>query len=105
MVNQEYVVDSCACIGTLASEETVGARRTRAVQAPPLQPVLSVVIRKALCFLIRLYQNTRLFRPSCCRFYPSCSDYCLQAIETHGMIRGIVLTLRRLLKCHPWHSG
>jgi putative membrane protein insertion efficiency factor len=55
--------------------------------------------------LIHIYQFTRILRPACCRFYPSCSDYCLQAIDTYGLIQGIALTLRRLLKCHPWHSG
>lgn len=55
--------------------------------------------------VIRLYQLTRILRPSCCRFYPSCSDYALEAIEKHGLARGIGLTLARLLKCHPWHIG
>ncbi len=40
-----------------------------------------------------------------CRFYPSCSHYAEEAIRTHGAIYGCALALRRLLKCHPWHSG
>ncbi len=56
-------------------------------------------------WLIYIYQSTRFMRPACCRFYPSCSDYCLQAIETHGLIRGAALTVKRLLKCHPLHAG
>lgn len=40
-----------------------------------------------------------------CRFYPSCSHYAEQALETHGFVKGCYLTLRRLLKCHPWHQG
>lgn len=40
-----------------------------------------------------------------CRFYPSCSHYAEEAIARHGFLRGSYLTLRRLLKCHPWHSG
>lgn len=40
-----------------------------------------------------------------CRFYPSCSHYAEEAINTHGFIKGGYLTSRRLLKCQPWHSG
>jgi len=40
-----------------------------------------------------------------CRFYPSCSHYAVEAIETHGTVRGTGLALRRLLRCHPWHPG
>jgi putative membrane protein insertion efficiency factor len=40
-----------------------------------------------------------------CRFYPSCSHYAEEAINTHGFIKGGYLTGRRLLKCHPWHPG
>ena len=40
-----------------------------------------------------------------CRFYPSCSQYALHAVRTHGTLRGLTLTIRRLAKCHPWHPG
>jgi uncharacterized protein len=40
-----------------------------------------------------------------CRFYPSCSCYAEEAIERHGVLRGLSLTARRLLRCHPWHPG
>ena len=40
-----------------------------------------------------------------CRFYPTCSHYAEQAIIEHGFLKGCYLTTRRLLKCHPWHSG
>lgn len=40
-----------------------------------------------------------------CRFYPSCSSYALEAIDTHGALRGGILALRRILRCHPWHEG
>ncbi|KAF3977528.1 MAG: membrane protein insertion efficiency factor YidD [Methylococcales symbiont of Iophon sp. n. MRB-2018] len=40
-----------------------------------------------------------------CRFYPSCSSYGLEAIQLHGALKGSYLTLRRLLKCHPFHEG
>lgn len=55
---------------------------------------------------IRLYQRaiSPLLPPSC-RFYPSCSSYALEAIATHGTLRGIRLAILRLGRCHPWHSG
>lgn len=37
-----------------------------------------------------------------CRFHPTCSDYCLQALEKHGPLTGLLLTAKRLLACHPW---
>jgi len=40
-----------------------------------------------------------------CRFYPSCSHYAIEAIETHGTVRGTRFALQRLLRCHPWHPG
>lgn len=40
-----------------------------------------------------------------CRYYPSCSSYGLTALETHGAIKGSWLTIRRILRCHPWAEG
>ncbi|MCR6653153.1 MAG: membrane protein insertion efficiency factor YidD [Cellvibrionaceae bacterium] len=40
-----------------------------------------------------------------CRFQPTCSHYAIEALEYHGSLKGMFLTLRRLGKCHPWHSG
>lgn len=37
-----------------------------------------------------------------CRFYPSCSQYSVEAVEKHGLIRGLILTFKRLGRCHPW---
>jgi uncharacterized protein len=51
---------------------------------------------------VRLYQKVTAGRPSPCRFVPSCSNYALDAFEQHGALRGSALTLRRLLRCHPW---
>jgi putative membrane protein insertion efficiency factor len=40
-----------------------------------------------------------------CRFEPSCSQYAYQAVERYGMFQGIKLTIMRLLRCHPFHTG
>lgn len=64
------------------------------------------MIARALIFLIRVYQLTlsRLIGPVC-RFHPSCSHYSAECLRLHGAARGTWLTLRRLLKCHPFHPG
>lgn len=63
-------------------------------------------MRHVLKILIRAYQLilSPLIGPSC-RFYPSCSQYGIEAIETHGSLRGTWLTLKRISRCHPWHEG
>jgi uncharacterized protein len=43
--------------------------------------------------------------PPACRFYPSCSEYAMQAIAKHGVLRGGILAARRLFKCNPLHPG
>lgn len=43
--------------------------------------------------------------PPSCRFYPGCSDYAIEALHTHGAMRGGWLALRRVLRCHPWSRG
>lgn len=40
-----------------------------------------------------------------CRFYPSCSQYAIEAIDRHGAWRGSWLAVKRLGRCHPWHPG
>jgi hypothetical protein len=41
----------------------------------------------------------------CCRFYPSCSSYAKEAIEKHGAIKGAVMAMKRICRCHPYHPG
>ncbi len=63
-------------------------------------------ISKLLIYLVRFYQKfiSPLKGPTC-RFYPTCSQYSIEAIKKYGALKGIYLTMRRLLKCHPFHTG
>ncbi|MDC3036546.1 membrane protein insertion efficiency factor YidD [Candidatus Pelagibacter sp.] len=40
-----------------------------------------------------------------CRFLPTCSDYTIEALQTHGFLKGIFLSSKRILSCHPWSEG
>jgi len=60
----------------------------------------------ALLKLIRLYQYALSpYLPRCCRYEPSCSVYTYTALQKYGIFRGGLMGLRRLLRCHPFHSG
>lgn len=63
-------------------------------------------MRWLLGTLIRMYQVwlSPFLMPSC-RFTPSCSQYALEAISKHGALRGSILALGRLMRCHPLHPG
>jgi uncharacterized protein len=61
---------------------------------------------RGLLWLLRGYQRyvSPAF-PPVCRFSPSCSSYAIEALQVHGLLYGCWLTLRRLLRCAPWHPG
>ena len=63
-------------------------------------------MKKILILLIKFYQKfiSPMF-PAKCRFYPTCSQYTLEAIKEHGAIKGTYLGIKRILKCHPFHEG
>jgi len=66
---------------------------------------------RAVSGLIWVYQRTLspalvVISPTCgCRFAPTCSHYAREALHEHGLLTGLVLTVRRLVKCGPWHPG
>lgn len=63
-------------------------------------------MKELVLLLIRFYQRfISPGLPPACRFYPTCSEYGYEAIARYGIIKGGVLTLRRLLRCHPFHPG
>lgn len=68
--------------------------------------ILPAVPSVLLIALVRCYQWTisPLLGP-CCRFQPTCSTYMIQAVKRYGFWRGLLLGVRRILRCHPWHPG
>lgn len=63
-------------------------------------------MKKLLLLLLRGYQlGVSPFLGQNCRFYPTCSNYAVEAITVHGPLKGGWLATRRLCKCHPWHAG
>ncbi len=63
------------------------------------------LLRKIILAVLKGYQMTHVMRQPSCRFYPSCSKYSSIAIERHGLLRGLILTVVRIMRCHPFHSG
>jgi uncharacterized protein len=64
------------------------------------------MLRKGLQGLIKFYQwGVSPFLPHACRFTPTCSQYALLALDRHGVLKGVWMTVKRLGKCHPWHAG
>ncbi|TGN39476.1 membrane protein insertion efficiency factor YidD [Marinobacter confluentis] len=63
-------------------------------------------MRKLLLLPIRFYQYAiSPMMASHCRHYPTCSQYAVEAISHHGARKGLFLTIKRLLRCHPWAEG
>lgn len=60
--------------------------------------------RRIVIAPIRAYQHLFAGRPSPCRYIPSCSAYAAEAVEVHGVVRGLWLGTKRLARCHPWGS-
>lgn len=76
---------------------------------PPQAPEQPPLARLAVRILVALIHGYRLtlspFIGNQCRFHPSCSRYAEQALVAHGPLHGAWLSLRRLLRCHPFHPG
>lgn len=63
-------------------------------------------MQKFFLSLIKLYQKyLSPLKGSTCRFYPSCSNYAYEAITKYGFCKGSFISLKRILKCHPFHPG
>jgi len=63
-------------------------------------------MRKISILLIKLYKYfLSPLLPQSCRFTPTCSEYAIDAINKHGPLKGVYLSFRRILRCHPFHPG
>lgn len=62
-----------------------------------------LMLKRFLILLVRFYQNViSPLSPSVCRYQPTCSHYMVEAIQTHGAFKGLLMGLRRIGRCHPW---
>ncbi|MFA6989292.1 MAG: membrane protein insertion efficiency factor YidD [Candidatus Gastranaerophilaceae bacterium] len=71
-------------------------------------------LKYLLIKIIKIYQSTlsfdhgplkKLYPHGYCKYYPSCSEYSIQALEKHGLFKGLCLSFWRLLRCNPWSKG
>lgn len=63
-------------------------------------------MKQVFIWLIKFYQKfISPLKPPTCRFYPTCQTYSLQSYERFGVLKGTYLTVKRILKCHPFHPG
>jgi putative membrane protein insertion efficiency factor len=68
---------------------------------------VSLLVRKGLTLVLRVLIKTYQYTispliPDSCRFYPTCSRYSLEALDTHGVIKGLILSAWRIMRCNPW---
>ncbi|NSW92034.1 MAG: membrane protein insertion efficiency factor YidD [Firmicutes bacterium] len=64
------------------------------------------MFKKLLIILIKIYQKyISPLKPPSCRFYPTCSQYAIDAVLKYGTIKGSFMAIRRIIKCHPFNPG
>jgi putative membrane protein insertion efficiency factor len=63
-------------------------------------------MRQLVIGILRIYKRwISPMLPSACRYHPTCSEYMIEAVEKHGVLRGLWMGLKRLGRCHPFHEG
>ncbi|MFA4937063.1 MAG: membrane protein insertion efficiency factor YidD [Patescibacteria group bacterium] len=76
--------------------------------------IIKLTVQTTILKLIRLYQKTfspdhgwgrSLLPHGGCKFYPSCSEYAYQAITKYGTVKGGIMSIKRISRCHPWQKG
>ncbi|MFT8229571.1 MAG: membrane protein insertion efficiency factor YidD [Enterobacterales bacterium] len=68
--------------------------------------ILFLILKQMIIYIINIYQI--VISPclvNVCRFKPTCSQYCIESISKFGILNGMFLTLKRILKCHPLNIG
>ena len=83
---------------SLVSEVDGGSRTGSAGSPAEARPATA----RVLVSMVRTYQAARSGRPTGCRYLPSCSEYAVEAIDTHGAAHGSWLAVRRIIRCGPW---
>ena len=63
------------------------------------------MLKKLLVKLIEIYQFFSKYKPKVCRFYPTCSQYTKEAIIKYGALKGSLLGIKRIARCHPLNPG
>ncbi|HHY41698.1 MAG TPA: membrane protein insertion efficiency factor YidD [Thermoanaerobacterales bacterium] len=64
------------------------------------------MLKKFIILMIICYKKfISPLKPGSCRFYPTCSDYAIAAIEKYGVVKGGIKSLKRILRCHPFNPG
>ncbi len=75
-------------------------------QPMSIKLLISNLFKLLIINLIKIYQRfVSPFFPSSCKFSPSCSKYGIEAINKYGVLKGSVITIKRILKCNPWSKG
>ena len=79
-----------------------GRRRKKSL----VREYAEALVLALLLALVKFYRAAiSPYRPPCCRYYPTCSQYALEAIEKYGALKGGWLAFRRILRCNPFHKG
>jgi len=61
------------------------------------------ILMAFIIFLVKIYQKLLSpLMPGKCRYQPTCSEYMIEALKTHGIYKGLILGTKRILRCHPW---
>ncbi|MEN8225493.1 MAG: membrane protein insertion efficiency factor YidD [Bacteroidota bacterium] len=68
--------------------------------------MLKTILAFPLLFVVYVYKYAiSPLTPASCRHYPTCSEYSVQALKLHGPLRGSMLSVKRISRCHPWGTG